>query len=390
MHVPAPDRAAAWDDKNMNLVDAARICFADDYRDARQRFLDACARARLETRQWLNPHPGPLGETLATDSAWIGPRDARAVLVMVSATHGVEGFPGSAAQIDWVLHACPDPLPDEVAVLVVHAINPFGFAWLRRVTEEGVDLNRNFVDFSRPLPDNPGYDTLADALLPERLDAESLRAADARIEAYRSSHGEIALMLARSGGQYSHPNGMFYGGSSLTWSRKTLQSLVDEYRLAECEVVAVVDYHTGLGPFGYGEPICDHTLDTPNAERAKTWYGRSVTQPQLGNSASVPKTGLSEIGWERMLGDRVSFVALEYGTFAPANGLRVLRADHWLHSHGNVDWGHPDTVRIKTDIRDHFAPRTIDWQEMVLFRSRQILRQAVAGLSGAAEPVWPS
>ena len=31
----------------------------------------------------------------------------------------------------------------DLAVMMVHAINPYGFAWLRRTTEEGVDLNRN-------------------------------------------------------------------------------------------------------------------------------------------------------------------------------------------------------------------------------------------------------
>jgi hypothetical protein len=180
---------------------------------------------------------------------------------------------------------------------------------------------------------------------------------------------------------------MFFGGAAPTWSRRTLEAITARYRLAERELVAVVDYHTGLGPFGYGEPICDHTLGTPNAERAKRWYGRSVTQPQLGNSASVPKTGLSEIGWERMLGERVSFVALEYGTFSPASGLRVLRADHWLHNQGPVDWSAPRTARIKHGMRVHFAPATVDWREMVLFRSRQILRQAVAALAGQPEAV---
>jgi beta-lactamase class A len=60
-------------------------------------------------------------------------------VVLTSATHGIEGFCGSGCQIDWLLEGGPTRLPDGVAALIVHAVNPFGFAWLRRVTEENVD-----------------------------------------------------------------------------------------------------------------------------------------------------------------------------------------------------------------------------------------------------------
>ena len=370
-----------------DLVNAARRHFAVEYRDARERFLDACARAGVEPRTYENPLQGPHGETLATDAAWLGPDDAARVMVLVSATHGVEGFPGSAAQIDWLEAGGAASLPAGVAALVVHAINPYGFAWQRRVTEEGVDLNRNFVDFAAALPENPGYDELADALVPPALDQRTLADADARIDAYRARHGERRLMEARSAGQYRHPTGMFYGGDGPTWSRRTLERIAADHRLADRELVGVVDFHTGLGPFGYGEPICAHTPDTPNVARAYKWYGRSVTQPALGTSSSVEKTGLAEFGWEAMLGERVTFVAVEYGTFPPANGLRVLRQDHWLYAHRNVDWNDAQTRRIKSDIRLHFAPRSVDWQEMVLFRARQIVRQGLAALGGAPENV---
>ena len=35
--------------------------------------------------------------------------------------------------------------------VLLHALNPFGFAWRRRVNEDNVDLNRNF------LLDDEGY-----------------------------------------------------------------------------------------------------------------------------------------------------------------------------------------------------------------------------------------
>ncbi|MEJ0064576.1 MAG: DUF2817 domain-containing protein [Caulobacteraceae bacterium] len=41
-----------------------------------------------------NSNRGPDGGDLSTDIAWFGPRDAEKVLVMVSGTHGAEGFCG--------------------------------------------------------------------------------------------------------------------------------------------------------------------------------------------------------------------------------------------------------------------------------------------------------
>jgi hypothetical protein len=68
----------------------------------------------------------------------------------------VEGFCGSGVQVfalhdqEWrdLAHA------EGVAVLYIHALNPYGFSHLRRATHENVDLNRNFHDFSLPLPVN--------------------------------------------------------------------------------------------------------------------------------------------------------------------------------------------------------------------------------------------
>ena len=106
-----------------------------------------------------------------------------------------------------------------------------------------------------------------------------------------------------------------------------------------------------------------------------------MTEPANGTSSSVPKVGLNEYGWESALGEALTFVALEYGTYTPERGRLVLREDHWLHASSNVDWTAPETRRIKRQIRDHFYPDMDDWREMVLFRSRQVVRQATAGLA---------
>lgn len=355
--------------------------FARDYADARTKFLAAVRLLGGRHRAYVNPNRGPGGEELATDTAWLGPERAEKVLVLVSATHGVEGFCGSGAQVDWLLGPGLAEFGRDTALFVVHAINPHGFAWLRRVTEEGCDLNRNFVDFAAALPANPGYDELAEAFLPAELSGPAYEVAEAKIREFRASRGEKAYHEARSGGQWKHRHGFFYGGSQPTWSRRTLEALIAEEQLPARRCVAVIDYHTGLGPHGYGEPICGHEPGTSNLEVARRWYGDALTVPSLGTSSSVVKQGLAEHGWRRQLGERFVYVALEFGTYPPDAVRRAMQEDHWCHRRGAVHWNALEVQRAKQALKRHYYPGTRDWQEMVLFRSRQVIRQALAGLA---------
>src|SRR5262249_14433246 len=148
-----------------------------------------------------NPNRGPDGGDLTTDTAWFGPRNAERVLVMVSGTHGAEGFCGSGAQVDWLRRGEAAELPAGLAVLLGHAVNPYGCAWRRRVTEENVALNRNWIDFAEPVPENPGYDELASAAVPDQWTEETRRASGRVLRAYGEAHGAMGLQQALSGGQ---------------------------------------------------------------------------------------------------------------------------------------------------------------------------------------------
>jgi len=148
--------------------------------------------------------------------------------------------------------------------------------------------------------------------------------------------------------------------------------------------VALLDFHTGIGPFGYGEPICDHPPASTGVRLARNWYGDSVTEPALGTSISVAKHGLSDYGWMHLIGEPLVFIALEFGTFPFEQMMQALRADHWLHAQPDVEWHAPRTRDIKQAIRNHFYPATQEWQRMVLARSRECIEQALAGLAGLA------
>jgi hypothetical protein len=175
--------------------------FAATYSEARDKFLAAARVAGAVTHRYDNPTKSPAGEPLSTDLARIGPDDASKIVVAISGTHGAEGFSGSGFQVDWLATVGAAGLPAGTAVLFVHAINPYGFAWTRRVTEEGNDLNRNYVDHGKPYPVNDGYLEIADVLIPADFSERGRKEADAELAAYRQKVGDIAFFRAMSGGQ---------------------------------------------------------------------------------------------------------------------------------------------------------------------------------------------
>jgi hypothetical protein len=352
--------------------------FSADYAAARGTFLEACQAAGLQPDSHrLATAAGPDGTELYTDVVWVGPADASGVLVICSGTHGVEGFYGSGCQVGWFAEGRHRRLPDDVAVLLVHAINPYGFAWLRRVTEDNVDLNRNFIDHARP-PANPGYGEFHRWLLPEAWTEATPADIQSRIAAFVASSSHRAFRQAVVGGQYSHPDGLFYGGERPCWSNRLIGRIAEQY-LQRAARVAVVDLHTGLGPYGYAEIICRHPVDSAALARARTWYGDAVTSAQAGESESPPIDGNLRMAFVNLCPRaEVTAVAIEVGTLPSPQVLMALCADNWLHLRGerDSDLGR----RIKRDIRDAFFPDVAAWTEPAYRRSMEILGQAVREL----------
>lgn len=355
--------------------------FPADYREARSKFLAATSAAGALTEAIQHPLRGPHGEKLYTDVAWIGPKDARAVLVTIAATHGVEGYCGSGCQVAWLEEGLHRELPPGVAILAIHAINPHGFAWTRRVTEDNVDLNRNFLDHSQPHPDNAGYRELAGIVTPAEWTPTTIAETERAIDAFRETKGHLAYRNAIFSGQFVDPHGIFYGGHAPTWSNRTLVSIFQRY-LARVPNVAVVDYHTGLGPYGHGELIYGMPANTDLFRRMQSWLNNEVTSTDLGTSASQPICGMNQQGMvDALPRSNVHVIALEYGTWETAEVLLALRADNWLHRHGEID--SPQGRSIKAQLRRALHPDTDDWKKLIWDRAVQINRGLIRGLAEA-------
>jgi len=353
--------------------------FARTYAEARAKFLAAAAGARLES------HPEPLRglelDALAMDVARIGADDAAALLIVSSGCHGVEGYCGSGAQVALLHDAAFRAKARQagVALLFVHALNPWGFSFGRRVTHEGVDLNRNFIDFRRPPPGNPGYDQLAAWLLPDQWPPSADN--ERRLLAYGASHGMAALQAAVSGGQYAHPSGMFYGGRSATWAQATLR-LVLRQHASRCRLLGWIDVHSGLGDSGVGERIFSaHDDDDGARHRAKAWWGNRITFTDDGSSTSSDLHGnLWRAVYDECPQAAYAGITLEFGTQPTAVVAQALRYDHWVAR--RRDPHDPHLAPARAAMRHAFFTDTPEWKRAVLEQTRAAALQAIDGMAG--------
>ena len=184
------------------------------------------------------------------------------------------------------------------------------------------------------MPENAGHDELGDFFVPKSLDLKTLEIAETKIAQFRKLNGEKAFQKARKAGQYKHPHSMFFGGFKPTWSRLTLEKIIEKHKLFSRQVVAIIDFHTGLGPFGYGEPISGHIPGTFGFNWVSSAYGDSLGVPEMGTSSSIPLYGTARDLWDRVLINRYAYIALEYGTYSQEQSRKALREEHWLHNQG--------------------------------------------------------
>lgn len=324
------------------------------YADARERLLTAAGDSGGTLRSRRHPKSGPAGETLATDVVRFGapPGEAECVLLVLSGVHGVEGHAGNGLQQLLVSSGRLGSLPHGTSVVLVHAVNPFGYAWSRRVDHDNIDVNRNFVDPAR-LPENPLYDEVDALLNPTggNFDPADVSFLEGLQEFWDRVGAGVAIRVL-NGGQYTYPQGVQYGGRRPSWSRRTLEGVWTEH-LAGVRRAVCLDIHTGLG--APGQLTVFQTADDGEAaaEMGDAWFSENYFRSPRTNEHVIDH-GLLGPGFDDWAARRIetaTFV-LEFGTLDPVRGITAFRADNWLHNHG--DPSDATGQRIAQLMRDQF------------------------------------
>ena len=436
--------AVAWlanfDGPGVCPHDPEACFFSEGYASARLRFRDAAARLNATIDQLHVSKVSDLTIDVAVLSADTTSPEPP-TLVLLSGTHGVEAYAGSAIQLAllerWAIEPDFAPARLGIRVVLVHAVNPFGFKCGRRWNEDGIDLNRNILDeaefvegarigserqvlydkfkwlFNRGRAWTTGIDDLI-------FGAQALYGIAAL--------GAVNIKRAVVCGQYHQPAELYFGGHSLATSHRLL--LPHLQRVAAPSAAAIlVDVHTGLGPSGVDTLIpsfeeagqqkkdmdaaalqrifvdmptteggarevaeadanvlgTDFLIDSPSPSQAGADAANSGYELAMGTTARYARL-VGKAGWRRALA-----VTQEFGTVAPALVLRGMAVEQAEFRHrppgaAGAECGGGSSLGSRT-IRDVFYVQSAKWQRKVVRRGVRVAMQAVRVLAEAPDTV---
>ena len=332
-----------------------RRCFSRTYQQARERFVEATQQQRGSLLSLTHPERGALGEPLTLDVATWGDPSAPVTLVLSSGLHGIEGFFGSAVQLALLQQLATHPWPHAMRLVLVHALNPWGFSHLRRVDEQNIDCNRNFLLTDAPpvssaeLEARQLYAELNSFLNPER----GPRFVDGFfLQAWKllRRHGHSRLSQAIAAGQSDFPEGLFYSGHQPGWTVQQIEQHWPEW-IGSAERIIHFDLHTGLGRRGQGACLLNADVSPEHLRLLQNALGaehleqpasaaappesassdNSTTDDSTAAPAVVPYQTRGDWGtWclQRFGAERYCYGCLEFGTFPAIRVLKNLRLEN--------------------------------------------------------------
>lgn len=346
--------------------------FSKNYAQARKAFIDAAIKAGYQGEYYQNPYGmGPNNESLCTDVARIGPDDAQKILIVSSGVHGTEGYAGSAIQCHAIETGLLSQRPENMAIVLVHAMNPYGFAYNHRANENNVDLNRNAIDWSAAPPkEHPLNAEIQKMLLPDQWHWPIDRVTD-----FVRHHGMSVAKNALLQGQYATPDGLFYGGRKEEWSTSIWRDILTSHIRPETRHVAHVDIHTGLGSSGDATMIVRAPPGSPMTERAHDWWINAV----ITLDAPPALTGPMNSAFNRVSRNvTVTTVTLEIGTYDMMHIIEALALDNWVRAKNRQKDSIGDEARAK--VIEALCPADPAWKRKTIERGADMLQRARWGL----------
>jgi hypothetical protein len=198
--------------------------------------------------------PGEADDDLSIDWCYIpAQKTKKKLLIINSGLHGIEGYTGSAIQKMFIEKILKQQLPEDMGVLLLHGLNPYGFKYHRKATENNVDLNRNCVQGDQMFDiKNEGYGELTDLLMPsEPVNLNNLHNRFFYLIAIYKIIKESMPVLRQAAlqGQYDFDKGIYYGGKAYVPQIDSLKPFLTG-KIKGYKTVLNVDLHTGYGERG--------------------------------------------------------------------------------------------------------------------------------------------
>ncbi|MFT5104035.1 MAG: hypothetical protein ACI86C_001696 [Candidatus Latescibacterota bacterium] len=349
--------------------------FADSFFEARKLFLNACNMAGYSVKSYKNILGSEiLKKDLFTDVCIAGNLKSKKVLFVISGIHGVEGYAGSACQISLIESGELKSEPSKI--VLIHAMNPFGFCCGRRANENNVDLNRNFHDFGHTVDFDSKYEDIRDIFCPKKMTYKTKMLFWTRILSFIMRRGIGRLQSSIQVGQYVDALGLFFGGKEKSWSNYTLHKILCEF--GECaEKVLLVDLHSGLGGYGKAEMLVAEPEGSSMLEKSKDIWGDSVKSPLAGESSSTKIEG-SVRGAIKKQFECVDLACgtLEVGTYPGVMVLFRLWEENCSYHFGVADEIRGSRERLK----EIFCPEDERWRILYWGHFKKIINASLIEL----------
>jgi len=341
------------------------------YKSARETFREQADASGGRLAEIPHPLPGANGESLAVDIASWGPTKPEATLLISSGLHGVEGFFGSAVQAAFMKQTDRLRSLRKTRVVVVHALNPWGFSHGRRFDHENIDCNRNFVLPESAFAGSPELYEVLDPFLnpqspPRRIDAFFVQA----IRLIRK-YGFSRLQQTIASGQFDFPAGLFFAGRQPSWTQRRFLEQWDDWTGKTTRVVHL-DFHTGLGRFGEGQLLLDYSP----SKQERDWFERVFGSGSLsihGDDSSAEGAretrysatgGIGAYCHQRYAHGSYAYACCEFGTLHPVQMLRRLRHENQGYFHDRLGSRH--RARAHRQLHLAFCPNSLRWRKKTL------------------------
>lgn len=304
--------------------------------------------------------------------------DSLNLLILSSGVHGVEGYVGHAAQQLFLENYLSDEFLENTGVLLIHAVNPYGFKYTRRVTENNVDMNRN----SPSTPDlyetkNEGYSQVYDLINPQKkVKVRSLENRFFFVKAINEIR-KASLPVLRQAvlqGQYTYPEGLYFGGQSPEPQIDLLKPVISEISFPY-EKIMMLDLHTGYGERGKLHLFPNPMNDEKRKKLESMFDGFEI---DWGDSDDFYTVTGDFAGFVGSLNPEKEFypMVFEYGTLNSQTTMGSLKSIHIMilenqgHQHGFAST--MDSIRVKADILEMYYPESESWRNYSMQQTRDV------------------
>ncbi len=314
-----------------------------------------------------------LSDDLKTDFVVIPSlnKKSKKLIIISSGIHGVEAFTGSALQFSLLDSDDLKNIIKDSSLMIVHAVNPYGYSFKRRVSENNVDLNRNFLlDKKLYEQTNPKYNAFHSFLNPQNP-LKMGRFEDLKL--FVSSllklifYGRKELSQIILSGQYEKEKGIYFGGSKAEPQMAMMKEALQRWT-TDKEQVLHIDLHTG-----YGERGRLHFFSSRKATEIpgfnEIFKGYSI---DLGEDEDFYTTsgGFEKFTVQFLAHKKVIPMTFEFGTMDSQTiigGFYSLR--NMIFENQGFHYGYKDENSkklIQSDFLEMFNPSDPEWRKKVI------------------------